>query len=89
MDGLTLVDVVLPTAPEAAQVPVAIGTLDITDAAAVAALIAERPDVIYHLAAVVSGEAEANFEKGYAVNFDGTRYLFEAIRPQAVPISRG
>ena len=26
-----------------------------------------------HLAAVVSGEAEADFEKGYAVNFDGTR----------------
>ena len=36
--------------------------------------------MIFHLAAVVSGEAEADFEKGYAVNFDGTRYLFEAIR---------
>ena len=35
-----------------------------------------------HLAAVVSGEAEADFEKGYAVNFDGTRALFEAIRAQ-------
>ena len=38
--------------------------------------------MIFHLAAIVSGEAEANFEKGYAVNFDGTRYLFEAIRAQ-------
>ena len=38
------------------------------------------PDVIFHLAAIVSGEAEADFEKGYRVNLDGTRYLFEAIR---------
>src|SRR6185436_18181305 len=40
----------------------------------------ERPDVIFHLAAVVSGEAEADFEKGYRTNLDGTRYLLEAIR---------
>jgi nucleoside-diphosphate-sugar epimerase len=44
------------------------------------ALIAGRPDVIFHLAAVVSGEAEADFEKGYRVNLDGTRRLLEAIR---------
>jgi len=43
-------------------------------------LVAKRPDLIFHLAAVVSGEAEADFEKGYRVNLDGTRYLFEAIR---------
>ena len=56
--------------------------LDLTDAAAVARQIAGRPEVIVHLAAVVSGEAEADFEKGYAVNFDGTRALFEAIRAE-------
>ena len=39
-----------------------------------------KPDVIFHLAAIVSGEAEAIFEKGYQINLDGTRYLFEAIR---------
>jgi D-erythronate 2-dehydrogenase len=44
------------------------------------ALVAHRPDVIFHLAGVVSGEAEANFDLGYAVNLDGTRALFEAIR---------
>ncbi len=38
------------------------------------------PDVIFHLAAVVSGEAESDFEKGYRVNLDGTRQLLEAIR---------
>jgi len=36
--------------------------------------------VIFHLAAIVSGEAEADFEKGYRVNLDGTHWLFEAIR---------
>jgi D-erythronate 2-dehydrogenase len=43
-------------------------------------LVASRPQLIFHLAAVVSGEAEADFEKGYRVNLDGTRLLFEAIR---------
>ena len=42
--------------------------------------VANRPDVIFHLAAVVSGEAEADFDKGYRVNLDGARALFEAIR---------
>ena len=43
-------------------------------------LIAGKPELIFHLAAVVSGEAEADFEKGYRVNLGGTRELFEAIR---------
>ena len=36
--------------------------------------------MIFHLAGVVSGEAETDFEKGYRVNLDGTRALLEAIR---------
>ena len=55
-------------------------TGDFVGAEAATALVAGRPDVIFHLAAVVSGEAEADFEKGYRINLDGTRYLFEAIR---------
>jgi len=43
-------------------------------------LIAGRPEVVFHLAGVVSAEAEVDFEKGYRVNLDGTRGLFEAIR---------
>ena len=43
-------------------------------------LVSGRPDVVFHLAAVLSGEAEADFEKGYRVNLDGTRLLFDAIR---------
>ena len=43
-------------------------------------LVAARPDVIFHLAGVVSAEAEVDFDKGYRVNLDGTRALLEAIR---------
>ena len=43
-------------------------------------LVAMEPDVLFHLAAIVSGEAEADFEKGYRINLDGTRHLLEAIR---------
>jgi len=43
-------------------------------------LVASRPDLIFHLAAIVSGEAEADFDKGYRINLDGTRHLFEAVR---------
>jgi nucleoside-diphosphate-sugar epimerase len=43
-------------------------------------LVGSRPDLIFHLAAIVSGEAEADFEKGYRINLDGTRRLFEAVR---------
>ena len=53
---------------------------DLSAPGAAEALIAGRPELIFHLAAVVSGEAEADFDKGYRVNLDGTRHLFEAIR---------
>src|SRR2546421_373559 len=43
-------------------------------------LLGDRPELIFHLAAIVSGEAEADFDKGYRINLDGTRRLFEAIR---------
>ena len=53
---------------------------DLAEPGVAADLVASRPDVVFHLAAVVSGEAEADFEKGYRVNLDGTRFLFDAIR---------
>jgi nucleoside-diphosphate-sugar epimerase len=43
-------------------------------------LVEQRPELIVHLSAVVSGEAELEFEKGYRVNLDGTRFLLEAVR---------
>lgn len=45
-----------------------------------AALVSPVPDVVFHLAGVVSGEAEVHFDKGMAVNLDGTRALFDALR---------
>ena len=36
--------------------------------------------MIFHLAGVVSGEAETDLEKGYRVNLDGSRALLEAVR---------
>src|SRR5690606_17135462 len=42
------------------------------------------PDVVFHLAAIVSGEAEADFDLGYRVNLDGTRWLLDAIRQEGL-----
>ncbi|MEO0680909.1 MAG: D-erythronate dehydrogenase [Pseudomonadota bacterium] len=53
--------------------------VDITDAGAVTALLAEA-DVIYHLAAVVSGQAEAEFDIGLQVNLMGTLNVLEGAR---------
>jgi nucleoside-diphosphate-sugar epimerase len=55
---------------------------DLSTAGEAEKLVASRPDVIFHLAAIVSGEAEADFEKGYRINLDGTRRLFEAVRKE-------
>ena len=76
---LTLFDVVAAAVPRDCSVPVTTKTGDLCDPAQAAALVADRPDIIFHLAAVVSGEAEADFEKGYRINLDGTRFLFDAI----------
>ncbi|MGB0096210.1 MAG: D-erythronate dehydrogenase [Solirubrobacteraceae bacterium] len=56
---------------------------DIAELGVVAEAVSELPDVIFDLAAVVSGEAEADFEKGYRVNVDATRLLFDALRAPA------
>jgi nucleoside-diphosphate-sugar epimerase len=80
IDKLTLIDVSTPQKPQGFSGVVATSAADIADAAAAAASITGRPDVIFHLAAVVSGEAELDFEKGVHVNLDGSRALIEAIR---------
>jgi len=80
IDRLTLVDVSAPQRPEKFSARVNAIAADIADPAAARAAVAGRPDIIFHLAAVVSGEAELDFEKGMRVNFDGSRALLEAIR---------
>ncbi|RUU26501.1 D-erythronate dehydrogenase [Mesorhizobium sp. M6A.T.Ce.TU.016.01.1.1] len=78
--ALDLHDIVPPRAPVLEGVDVVIHTGDLAAPSATERLVASRPDVIFHLAGVVSGEAEANFDLGYRVNLDGTRALFDAIR---------
>ncbi|NCM98005.1 MAG: NAD-dependent epimerase/dehydratase family protein, partial [Rhodobacterales bacterium] len=79
---LRLADVVVPPRPAGFGGTVTLAAVDLVQPGAAARLVAERPGVIFHLAAVVSGEAEVDFAKGYAVNLDATRALFEAIRVQ-------
>src|SRR5215213_3911736 len=76
----TLHDVVEPQAPANAPFKVRTVSSDFAEPGEADRLVAERPDVIFHLAAIVSGEAEADFDKGYRINLDGTRDLFEEVR---------
>ncbi len=84
IDRLTLVDAFQPPLPEALQSISKALTIDLASPGVAEKLIEDRPDMIFHLAAIVSGEAEADFDKGYAVNLDGSRVLFEAIRHQGL-----
>lgn len=77
---LTLADVVVPPQPDGGGGVAEVLAADLVEPGAAEQLLTARPDVIFHLAAVVSGEAEANFDKGYRVNLDASRALLEAIR---------
>ena len=77
INQLTVFDVV----PAQAQgLQAIVRTADLSSPGVAGELVATRPDVIFHLAGIVSGEAETDFDKGYRVNLDGTRNLLEAIR---------
>ena len=81
---IELVDVVAPEQPPVEGIEIATQAVDIANPAVAPDLISRRPDMIFHLAAIVSGEAELDFDKGYAINLDGTRQLFEAIRKEGL-----
>jgi len=81
---LTLADAIAPIAPLALAGISTSLTVDLAAPRSADTLISTRPDIIFHLAAVVSGEAEADFDKGYSVNLDGSRALFEAIRHEGL-----
>ncbi len=80
VDRLTLADVVEPDVAGAFAGERRVMAVDLSEPGTAKRLIEDRPDVIVHLAAIVSGEAEADLEKGYRINLDGTRALFDAIR---------
>ena len=79
IDRLTLVDVIEPT-PPTTGIETRTAALDLSASGAAGRAVSGRPDLIFHLAAIVSGEAEADLEKGYRINLDGTRLLLDAIR---------
>lgn len=84
IDDIVLFDVVAPaTRPAGLDGRVRIVAGQIADRDQVDALI-DRDDVsVFHLASVVSGEGEQNFDLAMSVNLDGTRHLLEACRARA------
>lgn len=77
---LTLVDIVPASLPEASSnITSKAITADFSKKDEVKAAIESKPDYIFHLAAIVSGDAEKNFELGYTINVDGFKFLLDAI----------
>lgn len=78
---LILHDVVAAAKPEASfPVTELVGNLADPDEARKLAKL--KPDIIFHLAAIVSGEAEQNFVKGWDINARGTWWFLEALREE-------
>jgi nucleoside-diphosphate-sugar epimerase len=80
IEKLTLIDVVPPDQPAGFSGRADLGVADLSAPGQAGKAVAGRPDAIFHLAAIVSGEAESDFDKGYRINLDGTRALLDAIR---------
>ena len=79
---LVLVDVVRATV---ADPRVTVATGDLTDPTLIERVVTPGTDSVFHLAAVVSGQAEAEFDVGMRVNLDATRALLERCRRLAKP----
>lgn len=79
-NAVTLFDLLFPEdcAPHDRRV-----TGSLTDNQAIESAIADRPQIIIHLASVVSGEAELNFDKGWQTNLFATWRLLETIRGES------
>jgi nucleoside-diphosphate-sugar epimerase len=77
--GLTLFDLQPPAQPDA-PFPVKVLGGDVADPTQVAAAIPPGTDVVVHLAAVVSAQAEADFDLGMRVNLQGTLAVLAACR---------
>ena len=78
--GLVLFDTVEYTGPETEDSRVSVVAGDITDKATVDSVIPDDVDGVFHLAAVVSAAAEADFDLGMAVNLHGVMHLLERLR---------
>jgi len=81
---ITAFDIVPLTGIEDPRLQIVCG--DICDPAELAKLIDEQTDSVFHLAAIVSGQAEQNFDLGMKINVDAARQIMERLRalPQTV-----
>src|ERR1700676_2452423 len=77
---MTLQDVVAPARPASSGFQVDTIAGDFAVPGVAEKLVADRPDVIFHLAAIVSGEAELVFDKGYRFNLVGRRMPLDDTR---------
>ena len=83
ISGMTLLDGAFP--PSVKDLKVKAVTGDISDKATLASVCTPDVEAVFHLAAVVSGAAEADFDLGMRVNLQGTRGLLEQMRKCAKP----
>ena len=79
---ITLFDIIDAPYPQDAMISIKSSSGDISDEKVSKNLISSRPDIIFHLAAIVSGQAEQEFDLGWNINAKGSWGLFEAIRQQ-------
>ena len=81
---IVLLDTAFPAAtPDDPRLEIVSG--DIAERAVVDRVVAPDTDSVFHLAAVVSGGAEADFDLGMRVNLEGTRQLLDRMRRCARP----
>ena len=77
---ITLFDIIKAPYPENTNISIKTKSGDISDSNVSNEIIASKPDIIFHLAAIVSGQAEQEFDLGWNINAKGSWGLFEAIR---------
>ena len=80
INKLILFDVINTDHPKIDEISFLIKSGDLSKETVCKDLISEKPDVIFHLAAIVSGQAEKEFDLGWNVNAKGSWNLFESIR---------
>jgi D-erythronate 2-dehydrogenase len=80
VDELVLFDNAPPALPLPEDRRLSVVTGDIADREAVRRVVSPGTHSVFHLAAVVSGQAEADPHLGYRVNLDGTRAVLDACR---------
>jgi hypothetical protein len=85
VSSLILAEVVPPVTDQLAstsQIAVERVATDLSDEASVKQLITHKPDVIYHLAAIVSGEAESDMSKGVIYSMRSVSSMSRMVTPQ-------